>query len=437
MKLNRSSFLKLAGAISIPLLTNPKNLLSQAQLPKTQPGTNFSKTALIIGGGLSGLYIAYLLKKSNYRVRIIEASNRLGGRILSYNNPELKVSGDLGGEWIGEGQTQIRNLVRELKLNLQKPNWNQIQSLWDPSRLSEKSRSSLEKLVEFQSRIPANQVEGLDKISLFRYLNYQGFSEGELEDLDKVVKAFYGETSKNISSQFLLASLDSKKSLLQNLFKVEGGSEQITKKLAESLNPEDFILEDPVSKISYSGSGVQVELGSGNMVRSRIAFCTIPAYSVSEIQWTPALPREKIFCLLRIGYGKIRKELVTGTNSGFIPQEGSGVVDWVLPNSQTLQTIIATEGRAHALDRSGVDIRNQLITRSLPGGTDWTPLTTGIERNGFGRGSVSIYSPSTFGIKETLESPVSSVYFAGEHLGEIPGTMEAAVSSALRAINKI
>jgi len=36
---------------------------------------------VIIGGGLSGLTLAYLLEKKNYEITLIEASPRLGGRI--------------------------------------------------------------------------------------------------------------------------------------------------------------------------------------------------------------------------------------------------------------------------------------------------------------------------------------------------------------------
>ena len=39
---------------------------------------------IIIGGGLSGLTIAYELKKKNISFKILEAQNRLGGRIETY-----------------------------------------------------------------------------------------------------------------------------------------------------------------------------------------------------------------------------------------------------------------------------------------------------------------------------------------------------------------
>jgi len=47
------------------------------------------KQIIILGAGLSGLTIAYLLKKKGYGVCVLEARDRLGGRIytkLSANN---------------------------------------------------------------------------------------------------------------------------------------------------------------------------------------------------------------------------------------------------------------------------------------------------------------------------------------------------------------
>ena len=52
---------------------------------------------LIIGGGLSGIYAAYLLSRRNKSFVILEARERVGGRILS---PEHQgFFSDLGPSW--------------------------------------------------------------------------------------------------------------------------------------------------------------------------------------------------------------------------------------------------------------------------------------------------------------------------------------------------
>ena len=66
---------------------------------------------IIIGAGLSGLYLAYLLQEK-YKVTILEARERIGGRIHSIDNH------DMGPSWIWPHQTHILELVEELDLDL-------------------------------------------------------------------------------------------------------------------------------------------------------------------------------------------------------------------------------------------------------------------------------------------------------------------------------
>lgn len=439
MNISRKEFIKKAGiAASIPVIMNAnKGLTAEESVKKTLSSRILANTAIVLGGGLSGLYSAHLLKKKGLRVRVVEGSSRLGGRVMSFQDPASGTVVDLGGEFIGEKQSIIRSLAREFGINLIQPSWNGIETLWDANRLSEKSRQSLEKLVTLQSKLPKEQIEGLDRISFYRYLRYQGFSEGELEDLDRVVKCFYGDSSRNISSHFLLESIDSYKSYFQKLYKIEGGAETLITKLKESLGEDEIVLSDPATKVSASSAGVQVELASGVILRAKHLICTLPTYAVSDIQWSPGLPREKIFALLRVGYGQIQKELIQTENPPISPQEGNGIVDWVFPSGGKFVTTISTGGRATSLNRSPSETTRELLMRSIFPFEPTTVSSLGVKREGFGKGAVSLYTPSTFGLKDILASSVGNIHFAGEHLADIPGTMEAALSSAFRAVTRI
>lgn len=69
------------------------------------------KKIVIIGAGLSGLYAAYRLKEK-YEVSIIEARNRIGGRILTIDGF------DMGPSWIWSHQDRIISLSGLLGLKL-------------------------------------------------------------------------------------------------------------------------------------------------------------------------------------------------------------------------------------------------------------------------------------------------------------------------------
>jgi len=74
---------------------------------------------LIVGGGLSGLRLAHRLSVAGLDFRLIEARNRLGGRILSLPIPDGGENDDrydLGPAWFWPDQPHIHRLLNELDL---------------------------------------------------------------------------------------------------------------------------------------------------------------------------------------------------------------------------------------------------------------------------------------------------------------------------------
>lgn len=70
----------------------------------------------IIGGGLSGLTIAYELKKKNISFKIFEAQNRLGGRIETIHG-NLNTPMEMGATWFSKEHKQLIQLLSEIKLD--------------------------------------------------------------------------------------------------------------------------------------------------------------------------------------------------------------------------------------------------------------------------------------------------------------------------------
>ena len=70
---------------------------------------------LIVGGGLSGIYAAFLLSQKNKPVVVLEARDRIGGRILSPDHQGFH--SDLGPSWYWPAiHTKMANLVKTLGL---------------------------------------------------------------------------------------------------------------------------------------------------------------------------------------------------------------------------------------------------------------------------------------------------------------------------------
>jgi monoamine oxidase len=67
---------------------------------------NEDADVLVLGAGLSGLYAARLLYRAGLKVTLLEARDRIGGRVLSQRLTNGTTI-DWGGQWIGPGQTLV------------------------------------------------------------------------------------------------------------------------------------------------------------------------------------------------------------------------------------------------------------------------------------------------------------------------------------------
>jgi monoamine oxidase len=73
----------------------------------------------IIGGGLSGLSTAKYLAAAGKSFAILEARDRVGGRVLNANLPGGHAE-ELGGEYVGPTQDRVLALAKELSLSTYK-----------------------------------------------------------------------------------------------------------------------------------------------------------------------------------------------------------------------------------------------------------------------------------------------------------------------------
>jgi monoamine oxidase len=74
------------------------------------------KKVIVVGAGFSGLSVAYHLRNSAFDVEIIEARDRVGGRVYPYDLDGDGTMVDLGGQWVHEASPKnpIRRLMDEL-----------------------------------------------------------------------------------------------------------------------------------------------------------------------------------------------------------------------------------------------------------------------------------------------------------------------------------
>lgn len=76
---------------------------------------NLNERIVIVGGGLSGLTLAYLFLKKNIKPIVLEASPRLGGRVQTIRG-NLNTPLELGATWFSDIHPNLINLIEELGL---------------------------------------------------------------------------------------------------------------------------------------------------------------------------------------------------------------------------------------------------------------------------------------------------------------------------------
>jgi monoamine oxidase len=80
---------------------------------------NAASDYVVVGAGLAGLSVATQLRQRGASVTVLEARDRVGGRILSAARHEGDGDGvvlDLGAQWVGPEQTRVMELIADLGL---------------------------------------------------------------------------------------------------------------------------------------------------------------------------------------------------------------------------------------------------------------------------------------------------------------------------------
>ena len=101
--------LGLASALATATWHNGRDSMAFGRIPKV----------LVVGAGIAGLTAAYRLRQAGVPVDIVEARNRVGGRMRSLANAAgTNVTVELGGEFISTDHRKLRSLALELGLTI-------------------------------------------------------------------------------------------------------------------------------------------------------------------------------------------------------------------------------------------------------------------------------------------------------------------------------
>ena len=288
---------------------------------------------LIVGAGIAGLTAGYRLKQAGVPIDIIEASNRVGGRMLSLPNAAgTSTTVELGGEFINTAHTFMRRLAGEFDLRLadldafrerreltpetyyfdgQRVPFRQIVEEYAP--LAEQIEADLN-LISDSISYRSNTAEDrrLDNLSITDYLDQFEISQTLRELIRVAYLVEYGREAEEQSSLNLLFVIGTEPDTFEILgtsderFQVVGGSSQIPRELARRLT-NDIETGTALEEIRTLSDGrFQVSLRDGSRVFVRSydrILLTLPFSVLRTIPLRVDLPPIKRLGIDELGYG--------------------------------------------------------------------------------------------------------------------------------------
>jgi monoamine oxidase len=436
------------------------------------------KECVVIGAGLAGLAAAYRLSQKNWKVTVLEAADRVGGRVMTYHfdgAPELNC--ELGGEWIGSDHKEMRRLCSELHLPLQKHQyansfWNQTARarLIAPGAwcMSEKSHAIWK---EFQKQFKTStprQWKQLDKIDWWTKLLELGFDPEDLLRRDLMDSTDFGETIR-MNSAYTAATeyLSSKGQRVNDTdemdFKIRGGNERLIHALANAIGCHNIRTNCEVKTIAQARGHVSVHIDQEPLVSADFCICAIPAHCVGRLRWGTRRPLEKIAAAKQLQYARITKTAVLCSHRFWpTPTRGGFSVCTSLASDFCFDSTQGQKGKQGILCSYAVgdkaddiassplhELKNWIVGDVAHAyGLPWRPTTSGRtalaikqqawQADPFTGGAYAFYRPGQwFTVRPALAKPFGRVFFAGEHIADWQGFMEGAVVTGKKAADAV
>lgn len=432
---------------------------------------------IIVGAGMAGLRAAELLAAAGRKVIILEARDRVGGRVHSLRQPGGRII-EAGAEFMHGLPPSLERLrkqakVRRLELE-QRHVWRKGKSAQAANRLFAQAQSLLEKLP------PQGQDQSYAELAAQGWWRQQASADVQLMARE-FVEGFNAVGADEISVQSLARQTQASAEIHgDRMFHLEGGYGQLVDTLLASTLRSGATLRCSarVHTIHWQRGRVQVHARAAldqpmPTLRARAVLLTLPLgvlqlapKAEGGVRFSPPLPAQKRQAIANLRVGPVIRTVlsfnpggeglwsrpgVAGANylhvpraafptlwRSTIPGEGPVVTAWAGgPAADGLKKLsererlrAALSSLAKALGVAANQLAQQLAAWWI---FDW-------QKDPYARGAYSFAPPGGAKLPQALSKAVdSTLFFAGEatHTGGHTGTVHGALETAERAVEEL
>jgi monoamine oxidase len=270
------------------------------------------KRVIVVGAGFSGLTAAYELSSAGYNVTVVEARNRVGGRVISFSDVVGNKIVEGGGELIGSNHpawiayakrfnlefidvSEDPELEAPVVLQGRKLSSDDSDALWKELEAAVGSiNADAARIADPDRPWTTPGADALDRRTLASWIHGLQASDRCKAAIDAMMMADNGiktEWQSYLGNLAMVKGHGLEKYWTDTeVYRCKGGGQQLARKLAAAVGSAKVLLSTPVDAIAVDANLARVKLANGRMLEAEDVVLTVPPPVWNRIAFDPPLP---------------------------------------------------------------------------------------------------------------------------------------------------